>query len=135
VKSLEGTWEFVGGNGERGLTEIKVSSAGSAVREIMFSGSKEEMTNMYHLDGNALVMTHYCAAGNQPRLIATKKVGNTLAFHADSVSDLKATDKLYMGEMTLEVVDHDHMIQKWHSLGGDGKSPAENVTITYTRRS
>ncbi len=37
----------------------------------MYPGMEHEMTNMYTLDGNTLVMTHYCAGGNQPRMRAT----------------------------------------------------------------
>ena len=42
--------------------EFRVTSAGSVVQETMFPGSDHEMVNMYSVDGDKLLMTHYCAA-------------------------------------------------------------------------
>jgi len=36
--------------------------------ETMGAGSEHEMVNMYHMDGDDLVLTHYCAGGNQPTM-------------------------------------------------------------------
>ena len=30
----------------------------------------EDMISMFHVDGDRLLMTHYCSAGNQPRMKA-----------------------------------------------------------------
>ena len=46
----------------------KLTGAGSALVETQFPGSDHEMVSVYHLDGDDLRMTHYCAAGNQPRV-------------------------------------------------------------------
>ncbi len=67
---------------------FKLLSGGSAVRETMFPGTDHEMTNMYHLDGHDLVLTHYCAEGNQSRMRA-KPGGknNVLEFKFESFMD------------------------------------------------
>jgi len=49
-----------------------------------------EMTNVYHMDGPTLVMTHYCAAGNQPRLRAASGTSGTIDFKTDSVTNWTA---------------------------------------------
>ncbi len=36
--------------------------------ETMNPGTDHEMINMYYLDGDELVLTHYCSAGNQPHM-------------------------------------------------------------------
>jgi hypothetical protein len=41
-----------------------------------------------------------------------------LAFRSEGVSDLKDADELYMGEMTLVIVDDDHIEQHWRALKG-----------------
>ncbi len=46
----------------------KLTGAGSALVETQFPGAPHEMVSVYHLDGDDLRMTHYCAAQNQPRL-------------------------------------------------------------------
>ena len=98
VRALEGRWiaETPYGTSEH---EFAVSSAGSVVREIMGPGEEHEMTNMYTLDGNALVMTHYCGAGNQPRMRATDSWRSS-ALRSGRLG-LKDPDEHYMGSMIL----------------------------------
>ncbi len=72
LKTLAGEWkvtETMGGHGAHGgKITYKVTAAGTTVMETFFPGSDHEMVSMYHLDGDDLRMTHYCAVGNQPRL-------------------------------------------------------------------
>src|SRR5690606_1922102 len=53
-------------------TEVRyrITGGGSAVEEVLFPGTEHEMVSLYHRDGPFLLMTHYCAAGNQPRMRA-----------------------------------------------------------------
>jgi hypothetical protein len=76
LKALDGTWtgRAVGEGaaadaGHETTHEFRTTAAGSAVMEIMAPGSEHEMINMYHLDGEDLVVTHYCAGGNQPTMM------------------------------------------------------------------
>ncbi|MBC7773352.1 MAG: hypothetical protein H7210_12720 [Pyrinomonadaceae bacterium] len=116
VKQLAGTWEMKGPDGSVQTIVYSVGSGGSAVREIMFPGHPHEMTNMYHMDGNSVVMTHYCAAGNQPRMRATPGTPGVLDFKADSVTNLASSDTHYMGGLRLVFVDKDHVREEWKSV-------------------
>jgi len=118
MKALDGRWEGTAQDGMEVVHELKVSSNGTAVRELMFPGTPHEMTNMYTLDGNSLVMTHYCAAGNQPHMRAAGIDEGRMVFASDGVSDLKSADEVYMGEMTLVIVDDDHIEQHWKAFHG-----------------
>jgi hypothetical protein len=81
LKGLAGNWEGMreGAGDEEAVTEaesapdvthiFRIASAGTVVMETMNPGGDEEMINMYHLDGNALMVTHYCAGGNQPAML------------------------------------------------------------------
>jgi hypothetical protein len=134
VKALEGTWEAKGEKAEVLVCEFKVTAAGSAVREIMFPGTAQEMTNVYCLDGNGLALTHYCAMGNQPRMRASARVGNQIAFGAATVSDMESPDEMYMGEMTLEFVDPDHICEHWRTYVKGVLQKDQGVDIALTRR-
>ena len=73
LKKLAGDWVAVGKDGKataKVISSIRVTSAGTAVQETLFPGSDHEMVTMYHLDGDDLILTHYCSLGNQPRLRA-----------------------------------------------------------------
>lgn len=119
LRALEGRWEGQDPAGAAQVFEFKMSSGGSALREVMFPGSEHEMTNMYSLDGNTIVMTHDCAAGNQPHMRARGQQAGRYEFESDGVSDLKQADEMYMGSMTLVLVDADHIEQHWKALRGD----------------
>src|SRR5437773_2191240 len=71
-KSLEGDWE---GKGTKGWTEkssYRTIATGSVIMEIFYGDKPSEwMATMYHMDGKRLMLTHYCMAKNQPRLVAT----------------------------------------------------------------
>jgi hypothetical protein len=71
LKSLAGTWEGQAGHGpadQAATVTYRVASAGSVVEETLFPGTPHEMISMYHLVNGELVLTHYCAMGNQPRM-------------------------------------------------------------------
>ena len=82
------------------------------------------MTNLYHMDGSNLVLTHYCAAGNQPRMIASKALdtdeGTAFEFNFDQVSNLRASHDHFMGNMTLTILKSGGMRQDWRSYDRDG---------------
>lgn len=131
VSALEGRWVGPEHEGRPQVSEFAVIAEGSAVREIMHPGDTYEMTNMYALDGNSLVMTHYCAGGNQPRMRASALTNGRIVFRTDGVSDLKSEDEVYMGAMTLVIVDDDHIEQRWSALKAG--EPDHDMVIKLTR--
>ncbi len=133
VKSLQGTWTGSGEGGMTGEIVFSVTSGGHVVREIMFPGTEHEMTNIYHMDGPSMVMTHYCAIGNQPRLRAAAASGNSIDFKCDGVSNLESADQMYMGHMTLTFVDKDHIEEGWQSLVA-GKAGDHQMQFKLTRK-
>lgn len=135
LKSLEGEWLIKDENGQMVTGTIyKVSSNGSAVREIMFPGTPHEMTNMYHMDGHTLVMTHYCAKGNQPRMRSVQtSEPNAIHLRFDSVTNLAVAEDYYMGDLKLTMVDADHLVQEWTSFI-QGKPTEHNARFELTRK-
>jgi hypothetical protein len=120
VKALAGTWEKQDPDGNLATTQFTVTSAGSVVREIMFPGSPHEMTNMYRMDGDELVVTHFCAVGNQPTMEAElddphQHPANELHFHLDEVDNYTTAQGSYMGELALKFVSPTEFHQIWTS--------------------
>jgi hypothetical protein len=132
IKSLDGEWSFKGQQ-MQGTMVFKTTSNGSVVREIMFPGSGHEMTNMYHLDGPSIVMTHYCAMGNQPHLRATGANPKQIEFHLDSVSNLTKADGGYMGDMTLTIKDKDHVSETWTDTDKGKKGSPHVMELTRVK--
>jgi hypothetical protein len=134
VKGLKGEWMMIDDKGvAQPASTFTVSSNGSVVREIMFQGTEHEMTNMYHLDGNSLIMTHYCAMGNQPRMRAVAFDGKTMAFAPDSVTNLKG-DAAYMGSMTMTFVDANNVSMDWRSIKNGKPDGSHDAPFKLTRK-
>jgi hypothetical protein len=138
MKSLAGTWESADDKGAMHTSSIiSVTSNGSAVREVMLPGTLHEMTNMYTMDGPNLVMTHYCAMGNQPHMRSVNRAvtnaDNMIILGFDGVSNLSAPDQLYMGEMTLTFIDNDHLRTEWRSFKA-GVPADHTATFDLTRK-
>ncbi len=130
VKAMAGTWDVKVPGQPDGACTFTISSGGSIVREIMFPGSPHEMTNVYHLDGDSLLLTHYCAAGNQPRMRARPAGDGVLRFAFDGVTDLQAGEHV-MDSLVLTVADQDHATADWSSRSGD---EASTIRFELSRR-
>src|SRR5438477_12411109 len=73
IKALVGDWqgsyEWIGKNRKGPMNaRYYLTGNGTAVVEDLIVDGDPNMTTVYHLDGADLRATHYCAAGNQPRL-------------------------------------------------------------------
>src|SRR5262245_19738419 len=71
LKGLAGEWNIESARG-RGRSQFQVIAGGSVVLERFTEPGGGEMLTAYHLDGDRLVLTHYCMAGNQPHMVAEK---------------------------------------------------------------
>src|ERR1051325_10096202 len=69
LKALSGSWEGKTSNGEPVQVDFRATAMGSALMSEI--KDKEDMITMFNLDGERLLMTHYCGAANQPRMTAT----------------------------------------------------------------
>ena len=109
----------------------KLTGGGSAVTETLFPGTEHEMLTVYHLDGNDLVLTHYCAAGNQPRMkAAIADGGKTLAFHFVGGSNIVPDKDVHMHEATIKFVDADHVHAEWMMWQGGKQAEVKEFELT-----
>jgi hypothetical protein len=129
LQSLAGEWQ--GPSGKFGVS-YSVVSGGSVVMERMIMPAPEpEMITMYHRDGNALVATHYCSMGNQPRMRAPEADGKTIRFRFVDITNLKGPEQGHIRDLTVTFQDQDHFTQQWTSVEG-GKEHVE--TFQWTRK-
>ena len=132
MKALDGEWT---GTAQGGPVTVlyKVTAAGSAVVETLFPGTPHEMVTVYTLDGDDLMLTHYCAAGNAPRMKATSARGaNALDFKFAGATNLRSSRDMHMHEMSIEFLDADHVRSEWVSYK-DGRK-ADSVKFDLARK-
>ncbi len=98
--------------------EFRVVSAGSVVMETQFQGTDHEMINMYHLDGDELVLTHYCAAGNQPtmRLDRAASTPDRLVFEFTGGTNLDPAVDGHIHSGVITFLDQRHLDSAWTSF-------------------
>jgi uncharacterized protein YciI len=128
LKSLVGAWAGpdTDGDGAPDYTVVyRLSSGGNAVIATQFPGMPMEMTNMFHLDGEDLVMTHYCAIGNQPHLRLVddgptdgadddeEKRPESLHFTFVSGTNMASRRDRHMGELVMTFSDENTVLEEW----------------------
>lgn len=126
IKSLSGDWEGVRPDGKKVEVSYEVMSGGSAVVETLKPTDEPTMVTVYHMDGDQLRMTHYCSAGNQPRMVATMSGEKTsqIDFNLHDVTNLESPSEGHMKNLTLKLTDKDNLTQVWTFSQGDNAMPA-----------
>ena len=126
MKSLAGTWEgkltttppAPEVQGKVAQVTLRVTSSGNAVmHEITIPGREDDPITMFYLDGDRLALTHYCDAGNRPRM--TGKLapdGKTLDF---TFLDISGEMKYHMHHSVITAIDANHHTEDWTFMVGD----------------
>lgn len=128
MKQLAGKWE-VSWEDKRQVSSLDVISDGSA---LMQSDPNENMVTMFHLDGSRLMLTHYCAAKNQPRMVGSVRPDGAVEFKFLDATNLPDPKTGHMHRMILTFKDADHFSQEWFFMK-DGKE-GKGETFNYTRK-
>lgn len=121
LKTLAGSWE---GNLDGRLLHVslRVTSTGSALLHEMKGGGPDDPITLFHLDGDRLLLTHYCDAGNQPRMLATiSPDGKTILFNFIDGTNLLSSQMGHMQRVTFNFIDSDHHSEKWEFAMANGK--------------
>jgi hypothetical protein len=128
LMSLDGTWHgeggTVGGKTTSVTHEYHVMAGGTVLLEIMDPGGEREV-NVYHLDGDDLLMTHYCGGGTQPTLRLERDSAGTdaLAFRFARATNLPDPALRHVHGSTLVFLGSDQIESRW-SFFRDGKETA-----------
>jgi hypothetical protein len=130
LKSLAGSWEGKTSQGEPVQVSFRLTSGGSALMsEIM--GHGEDMISMIHLDGaNRLLLTHYCAVGNQPRMLASAAAdGKSFTFNFLDATNLDSPQSGHMDHVVIAMLDPNHHTETWTFID-HGKEMKEVFDLT-----
>jgi hypothetical protein len=145
IKTLVGEWksEISGGHAakegaqhekQETVVTYRLTGAGSALVETQFPGTGHEMVTVYHLDGDDLRMTHYCAAGNQPRLKLDRanSAPDRLVFLFDGGSNLDPQKDMHIHGLQI-AFEKDGLVKSAWEGYAEGKS-AGITTFAMTRK-
>jgi hypothetical protein len=121
LKTLAGSWEGrvttvppkPDIEGKLMTTSLRVTSMGNAiVHEMTGAGRPDDPITMLYLDGDRLLLTHYCDAGNRPRMTGkTSPDGKSVEFEFLDVAG--STQYGHMHHAVFTAVDANHHIEDW----------------------
>ena len=128
LKALAGSWEgklttvpqAAEVEGKLAQVSLRVTSMGNALmHEIKLEGRPDDPITMLYLDGDRLLLTHYCDAGNRPRMVGKMSPdGKTVEF--DFLDVAGSTQYGHMHHAGFTVLDANHHTEDWtYMLAGD----------------
>lgn len=127
LKSLEGSWQgYISGvpgakdvEGKLAKVSLRATSMGNALMHEMKVGERpDDPITMVYLEGDRMLLTHYCDAGNRPRMVGKMSPdGNTVEF--DFLDVAGSTDHGHMHHALFTIIDANHHTEDWTYMAGD----------------
>jgi hypothetical protein len=126
IKKLEGTWQSKSTKGWEERQQFRLIAKNTAVVSQSMPGPSADasqgdtapnapMLTVFHMDGDHLLLTHYCEAGNQPRMIATavEDAGRTVRFTFLDGTNMASRTTGHMHAVVITFVDDNHFNEQW----------------------
>ncbi len=148
LKALAGSWQGPvttipkqADMGDNTLTDVslRVASRGNAlVHEMKAAGTADDPTKydhpvtMLYLDSGRLLLTHYCDAGNRPRMVArTSPDGKKVEFDFLDLSG--GTQYGHMDHAVFTIIDANHHTEDWTYIMPGDKPVRAHMDLQRTK--
>ena len=107
---ITGNWQAsVGTKGTIIRLNLRLISNDSALVETFTTPGGRETLTIFHPDRDRLLATHYCAQGNQPRLVLDPgSAPAEMTFRFLDATNLKSPEDAHLVRMVLKIKDDDH---------------------------
>ena len=145
LKTLAGTWKASVttfppqpqmGDGAIGQVSLRITSRGNAIVHEMKEAGKpddpvkyDHPVTMFYLDEDRLLLTHYCDAGNRPRMVArTSPDGKTVEF--DFLDVAGGTQFGHMHHAVFTIIDANHHLEDWTYMTPGDKPVHAHIDLT-----
>ena len=137
LKSLAGTWNghAMTNDGPPTSVNYRLTAGDTAVMETLFGGTPHEMLTLYTLNGDDVIATHFCGAGNQPvmKLNKSKSSPDRLVFSFVSVAGEHAKDHPHVHEGLIHFTGSDQMDASWSMQTPEGGAFEHSPKFFLTR--
>lgn len=131
LKTLEGNWAGKGSEGQAVKVSFRITAGGSALMNETHGQGPENMITMIHMDGDRLLLTHYCGAGNQPRMKLIASDTKSVTFEFMDGTNIGPGDG-HMQRVIFSQPDADHHTEEWVFLD-KGKEQKQVFTLERTK--
>jgi hypothetical protein len=134
LKTLAGDWE---GDSQMGKVHLNIQliAGGTSLVERETGEKMPEMMTVYYVDGDRLLLTHYCMAGNQPRMQARSFNPETgeLEFQYLDATNLSSPGAGHMHNAKFRIADRDHLVTEWEFYENGKKKTSESTQYARVR--
>jgi hypothetical protein len=141
LKTLAGSWQGqVTTFPQQGELEgksmqvsLRATSMGNALmHEMTGTGRPDDPITMLYVDDNRLLLTHYCDAGNRPRMTGKMSAdGNTVEF--DFLDVAGGTQHGHMHHAVFTVIDANHHTEEWTYMTPGDKPVRAHLDLQRTK--
>lgn len=140
LKTLAGIWqgklttfpEVDQYKGKIAKVTLRVTSSGNAIlHEMTMTGETDNPITMVYLNNDRLLLTHYCDAGNRPRMVAHRSAdGKTIKF---DFLDLSGSNQHgHMGRAVFTTIDANHHTEDWTYMEPGNKPVRAHFDLVRT---
>jgi len=133
LKSLVGEWEA---DTQMGKVHIsyELVAGGTALLERESGEKMPVMLTLFHVDGDRLLLTHYCMAGNQPRMLAKRFDAAAGEIEFQFLDGTNLTPGAgHMHNARFHLVDDQHFQSEWQFYENGKLKFAEKPQYTRVR--
>jgi hypothetical protein len=119
-------------NSEKSFTQLKALAGTWEGRVTTTPAKYDHPVTMFYLDNDRLLLTHYCDAGNRPRMVArTSPDGKTIEF--DFIDLSGGTEHGHMDHAVFTVIDANHHTEDWTYMMPGDKPMRAHFDLTRTK--
>jgi hypothetical protein len=127
LSGLEGKWVGKNSQGQTLEVSFRMTAGGSALMSEIHGHGPENMITMFHMDGDRLLLTHYCGSGNQPRMKLVAADAKSVSFEFFDGTNI-GPGAGHMQHVTFTQPDANHHTEEWVFLD-HGKEMKEVFTL------
>ena len=137
LQKLAGSWRSTSTKGWTEESTYTLAGKGSTVMETsrFVDTPDQSMMTAFYLDGDRLLLTHFCEAKNQPRMVATdiSPDGRKIRFTFLDATNLKSPGAGHMHNADFHLIDDDNMTSRWSWFQDGQEKWMEEVTSKRVR--
>lgn len=141
LKALDGTWQGTlttvppqaEVQNKAAQITLHVSSMGNALQhEVKIEGRADDPITMFYMDDDDLVLTHYCDAGNRPRM-RSRVSPEESKVEFDLVDVAGSTQYGNMHHAVFTLIDADHHSEDWTWMNPGGTTVQAHFDLRRTK--
>ena len=116
LRALAGEWQGQDAEGNQVKSSFVPIASDTAVMETLtMPQEKDDMVTLYSLDGDSILLMHYCPTNNQPRMRAVPSgmLIKELVFSFQGAGNLPDLSVGHEHKLVLRFDDPDHITERW----------------------